>query len=343
MKIKTLMDFLNKDSVDSLNPQGAISDDDIVSSSREENVVYIENARVEAAAEQAQRSELVCNNARWADGRMGQILIELGKLDEQDIERVTRHQRDKGLYFGEAVVDLNLADNEDILHALSVQFGYTYDRNEKALAKELAIAYAPFDEQAEEFRTIRGQLLSGWLEPGKKTLAIVSPEAGEGRSYVAANLAMAFSQVERSTLLIDANLRSPRQHTIFNFERRTGFSMLLAGRIQLEDLDVLPDQISTFNYLSVLGCGVVPPNPSELLNSSRFALILRELKKYYDVIIIDTPSAEYQSDILAIASAAGSALLVARPGRSRMEKTGKLMTLLSQARAEVVGAVLNQF
>ena len=120
--------------------------------------------------------------------------------------------------------------------------------------------------------------------------------------------------------------------------------MLLAGRIRIEDLDVLPDQISNFEHLSVLGCGAVPPNPAELLSKRTLPLILRELKKFYDVIIIDTPSAtSYQSDIISIASVAGSALLVARRGHSKMEEAKTLMSTLSQANAKVVGAVLNQY
>ena len=205
------------------------------------------------------------------------------------------------------------------------------------------MAYSPFGEQAEEFRSIRSQLLNDWLDVDNRTLAIVSPEPKEGRSYFAANLALAFSQLGRSTLLIDADLRAPRQHDIFNFTRRIGLSMLLAGRVRIEDLDVLPDQISSFQYLSVLGCGAVPPNPGELLSKDAVLLILRELEKYYDVIIIDTPPAIYQADVMAIAAVAGSALVVTKVGRTRMEKAKGLMTALSKAKAKVVGAILNQF
>ena len=119
--------------------------------------------------------------------------------------------------------------------------------------------------------------------------------------------------------------------------------MLLAGRVRIEQLDMLPNRVSAFQYLSVLGCGAVPPNPSELLSNGRFPSILRELKKYFDVIIIDTPSGAYKSDIISIASMAGSALLVARGGRSRIDKTKSLMSILSEAKAQVVGAVLNQY
>jgi len=343
MKIKTLMDFLNSDSAESRNEQGEHHVDAGPASSRDEKVVYIENARVETAREQSESRDLLASGTQWADQSMGAILIDLGKLGGEDVDRIISYQRDKGLYFGEAAVELDLVDQEDILQALSIQFGYTYDRNEEGLSKEMVMAYSPFGEQAEEFRAIRSQLLNNWLQPGQNTLAIVSPESKEGRSYIAANLALAFSQLGRPTLLIDADLRSPRQHTMFNFTRRPGLSMLLAGRVRVEDLDVLPDQISNFQHLWVLGCGPVPPNPVELLSSGTFSFILKELKKYFDVIIIDTPSATYRADVVSIASVAGSALLVARGGQSKMEDTKNLTSVLTEARVKVVGAVLNQY
>jgi len=295
------------------------------SSWHDEKVTYIENARVETVAEQAERKALLVNGTQWANQSMGDILIELGKLNIDDIGRIIDYQREKGLYFGEAAIELN------------------YNRTEERLSKDMVMAYSPFGEQAEEFRSIRSQLLSNWYSTDRKTLAIVSPENGEGRSYVAANLALAFSQLGRSTLLIDADLRAPSQHEIFRFNRRIGLSMLLAGRIRLEDMDDLPDQISSFQHLSVLGCGAIPPNPGELLSQERFPLILSELEKYYDVIILDTPPATYSADVRSIAEVAGSALLVTRSGRSKMDKAKELMNMMGEIKANVVGAVLNQF
>jgi Mrp family chromosome partitioning ATPase len=119
--------------------------------------------------------------------------------------------------------------------------------------------------------------------------------------------------------------------------------MLLAGRVRMDELDMLPDKVTAFQYLSILGSGPVPPNPSELLGNDRFAAILGKLQKYFDVIIIDTPSALYRSDVMSIASMAGSALLVTRRGYSKLTDAKSLMATLDKARARVVGAVLNQF
>ncbi len=342
MNIRKLMDLLNKESPDS----AVMSDAPVESTARpvaDEKVIYIENARLETVSDQEEHKALLNTSTQWADRIMGEILVDIGKLRTSDIERVLEYQREKGLYFGEAAIELKLVDKEDVLQALSNQFGYTYNRNENALSKELVMAHTPFGEQAEEFRTIRGQLVNCWLSLENKVLAVTGPEAGDGCSYVASNLAISFSQLGHSTLLIDANLRDPRQHNIFDFKNRVGLSMLLAGRVSLEQLGMMPDKVPDFQNLSVLGCGALPPNPAELLGRGVFPLILRELKKFFDIIIVDTPPAKYQADIISIASAVDGALLVTRGGHSKVDDIKALISMLDNANAPVAGAVLNQF
>jgi receptor protein-tyrosine kinase len=275
---------------------------------------------------------------------MGEILIEQGKLKSQDIQRILTYQQNEGLYFGEAAIALKLANQDDVLRALSMQFGYTYSLGRDSISTDLVMAHVPFSKQAEEFRAIRSRLINNWLSLEKRTMAVVSPASREGRSYIAANLALAFAQSGHSTLLIDADMRAPHQHELFGFKRRIGFSMLLAGRIKRYDLDALPDQIATFQNLSVMGCGVLPPNPAELLCNGVFPLILQELKKYFDVILFDTPpAATYQADVTPLAAAVDSTLLVTRAGHSKIADVKLLMSLLEQAKSSVVGSVLNQY
>jgi len=344
MKIKTLMDFLNNSNESGHKRESGTGDTDYRTSTTDENVIYIDNPSLETVNEQLEGKELLQGGTQWADQSMGELLVESGKLNNVDIDRIIDYQRENGLYFGEAAVDLKLVSPDDILQALSTQFGYTYGQGgDDTSCQEKVMASAPFSELAEEFRSIREQLLSTWLSQDQKTLAIVSPGSKEGRSYVAANLAMAFSQAGRSTMLIDADLRSPRQHEIFDVKSRMGLSMLLAGRVRMEDLDMLPENVSTFQNLSVLGCGAVPPNPAELLGNGRFPSILRELKKYFDVIIIDSPPATYKADVMSITSIAGSALMVTRSGYSRMSDTKSLVSILDKVETKVVGAVLNQY
>ena len=134
-----------------------------------------------------------------------------------------------------------------------------------------------------------------------------------------------------------------KQHIIFDFPCRTGLSTMLTGRIIKEDLERVANPIPYFRNLSVLAGGAVPPNSVELFSRGTFSLMLEELKKYFDVIIIDTPPAKHHSDLLPIASAAGSALIVVRRHYSILADTKNLDSSLKDANVNVVGSVLNQF
>ncbi len=197
MKIKKLVDFLAKDANgESQSPymteDGAIS---VTPQGEEEKVVYIDNSKLETAYEHSDHNQLISGKTQWSDQFIGDILVEKGRLTPEDVERTINYQQSEGLYFGEAAVALKLVNQDDILQALSIQFGYAYGSDRNRLSPSLVMANAPFGEQAEEFRTIRSHLQRSWLSPETKTLAVVSSEGQEGRSYVAANLALSFFAV----------------------------------------------------------------------------------------------------------------------------------------------------
>ncbi len=343
MKIRKLVDFLGGEENGDRQAPGLTDRVDVDGMQRYEKVVYIDDATPEASYEQENIKQLIKGGTQWSNRLMGEILVDHGKLTSEDVEHILSHQHSNRLHFGETAIALKLANQNDILRALSIQFGYTYSFDRDKLSSDLVMAHAPFSKQAEEFRAIRSQLINNWLNLENRTLAVVSPAGREGRSYVAANLALAFAQSGHSTLLIDADMRAPHQHELFGFTRRIGLSMLLAGRINRADLDTLTDQISTFQNLSVLGCGAVPPNPAELLCNGMFPRILQELKKYFDVILFDTPPATFQADVMPLAAAVDSALLVTRAGYSKIADVKNLMAMLEQAKSGVVGSVLNQY
>src|SRR4029077_16429339 len=130
--------------------------------------------------------------------RLGGILLAEGKLQAKDIERVMEMQRTSGLRFGEAALRLGLITEDDLRCAVAKQYDLPHllPGNE-SISSELVVAYEPFHPRAEEMRALRTQLLMRWSRAGvrRQALAIASPGAGEGRSYVAANLAVVFSQL----------------------------------------------------------------------------------------------------------------------------------------------------
>ena len=275
---------------------------------------------------------------------LGGILIDSGLLKPEDAERVLLLQKEQNLRFGDAAVRLGLLTESDIQYALSRQFAYAYLRKtsgeKKPVSDELVAAYEPFSPRVEQLRAIRSQLMLRWFDKAddRQVLTVVGTERGEGRSYLAANLAVVFSQLGERTLLVDADLRNPRQHELFYLENKVGFSTLLSGRSREEAIVRIPDLAG----LCVLPAGPVPPNPLELLNRLNFDEFLIQAKATFDIVIIDTPALSVGEDAAMIAVRTGAALAVARNAQTKVAAFSDLLQGLMNAGVSVVGSVLNE-
>jgi protein-tyrosine kinase len=274
------------------------------------------------------------------ESSMGVMLLDSGKLTPENAERVLRMQKELGIRFGEAAVRLGLISEEDIQQVLARQFAYPYLlKGESALSPRLVAAFEPFSPQVEALRAIRSQLMLRWFARGRKALAIVGADPADGVSIFASNLAVVFSQLGEQTLLVDANLRSPRQQEVFALTPRQGLSDVLAGRA---DLDVIA-RVPSFIDLSVLPAGTLPPNPQELLSREGFRNLNAELERRYDVVLYDVPPFASGADAMAVAGRAGGVLLVARKDHTRMAAVAHMAGQLTQAGADVVGSVVVDF
>jgi chain length determinant protein tyrosine kinase EpsG len=271
------------------------------------------------------------------DRPIGRILIDMGRLKASDIPRVVDYQRRRDLRFGDAACTLRMVSNEDVRYALSVQFDYPYVGGNGSITSELVVAHQPFTDQAEVFRDLRTHLLLHWFTGGQRILSILSPDAQDGRSYLAANLAVAFAQLGEKTLLVDADLRFPRQHRIFGMDNSSGLSNILSGRAGVEAAVVVPH----FKDLCVVTGGSVPPNPLELLARPLLRSVLDQFEQTFSVIIIDTPAGGRGSDARLVAARTGGSLLVARRNRTRLKALHKLQRNVELDGATVVGTVLN--
>ncbi|HEY2628132.1 MAG TPA: chain length determinant protein tyrosine kinase EpsG [Usitatibacter sp.] len=277
---------------------------------------------------------------------IGAILLEDGKLTADGVDRALELQRTDGMRFGEAAVRLGFVTDNDIRFALAKQYDFPHlvpdlDGDGMQPSPELFAAFAPFHPRTEELRALRTQLLIRWYNPeaGRNTLVIASPGPGEGRSYLAANLAIVFSQLGARTLLVDADLRAPRQHKIFGLPQGHGLSTLLAGRNDYKA--TFP--IHGLNRVTVLPAGPLPPNPQELLSRPAFAGLLKELTSVHDVVIIDTPPAREFADAQSIAYRAGDALVVARKDHTAVADISKVVKELAGTGARVVGTIINTY
>ena len=273
---------------------------------------------------------------------IGAILVDEGKLTASDAEAVLARQRELGWRFGEAAIELNLITDSDLRQALAKQYEFPYlVQGPDGVSKELVAAWDPFHPVVEELRAVRTQLLIRWYSPdaGRKTLAVCSPCAREGRSFIAANLAVVFSQLGSRTLIVDADFRAPRQQAIFNVPDRFGLSSILSGRSDIGA--AIP--VTGMSGLAVLPAGPLPPNPLELLSRPGFASFLARAQAEYDVIIVDTPPATEYADAQAITFRAGDAILVSRKDQTRLEDTERAVRDLSDASGRIVGSLMNAF
>src|SRR6202171_5257365 len=221
---------------------------------------------------------------------IGALLVQAGKLAPQDVDTILRAQREDGLRFGAAGMALGLLCQADVDYALSRQFDYTYlRRGESKVSEEVVAAYDPFSPQVEALRALRAELMLRWFDgdPARKALAVVSEGAKEGRSYIAANLAVVFAQLGGRTLLIDSDLRTARQHALVRLDTRAGLSGMLSGRAGPEAIQRIPE----LGNLSVLPAGALPPNPQELLTRPMFGHLLRQFAEHVDMILLASPPA----------------------------------------------------
>jgi receptor protein-tyrosine kinase len=268
--------------------------------------------------------------------------MDEGRLTASDAEQVLARQRELGWRFGEAAIELNLITEVELREALAKQYEFPYlVSGPDGVSKELIAAWDPFHPTVEDLRGLRTQLLIRWFNPeaGRRTLAITSAGPREGRSFIAANLAVVFSQLGQRTLLVDADFRGPRQQSIFNIPDRYGLSSVLSGRADLSS--AVP--VTGITGLSVMPAGPVPPNPLELLSRASFASLLSKAQREYDVILIDTPPLGQHADAQSIAFRTGDALLITRQHHTRTAETERAVRELSDASARVVGTLLNEF
>jgi len=274
---------------------------------------------------------------------IGDILVANGRLSQEDAARIAERQHQDKVQFGEAALALKVLSKEDIDFALSKQFDYAYlSDQDQSVSPELVAAYKPFSLVGENLRAVRSQLMLRWFntDPARKVMAIVSPGSGEGRSFVAANLAIVFAQQGERTLLIDADMRTKperSQSSLFKLGKSAGLSAILASRAGIEVAQLVPG----LPGLAVLPAGATPPNPQELLGRPAFGDLLRQASQQFDVIIIDTPAGAELADAEIVAARAGAALLIARKNSSSLPQASNLARRLQDSGVALVGSVLN--
>ena len=193
----------------------------------------------------------------------------------------------------------------------------------------------PRSPAAEAFRTLRTNLIFSSLDRPITTLLVTSAAPDEGKSVALANLAVTMAQGGRKTLLVDCDLRRPRQHELFGVPDRPGLTTMI-----LDNVDEPPLAATGVENLALLPAGPLPPNPADLLSSRRMELLITNLKSRADIVLFDAPPVISVTDAALLASKLDGVLLVVSAGQTKREHAQRAKELLEKINVRLVGAVL---
>lgn len=268
--------------------------------------------------------------------RIAGFLQRFAGVSTADLSLAVERQRKGEMRFSEAVFDLGLATRAMVDAAVSAEAeAHTIQLARPSLL--LKVAHDAFHPHSERIRALRTELLLRSGPATSQTLAVVSAGTGEGRSVLAAELAIAFAQLDEPTLLVDADLRRPYQHHLFNADNRRGLGSLAAGEPPcLQAVEGLPQ-------LAVLTAGPSLASPQDLLGGPRMAHWLRHWAAGYRHIVLDTSAAADNADALTLAGRIDAVLPLARRHHSSMPALKTLLERLRAAPARQLGAVLLEF
>jgi protein-tyrosine kinase len=270
---------------------------------------------------------------------IGVHVRDSGLLTQEQIEQVLVCQRQSGLKFGEAATLLRLLTSQQVSQLLREQFDIrSLAFGQSPISSEVLAAYQPESAGVKPLRSLRTVLTSQYISKDAKgyALAVVSTRRGDGRSVTVANLAVLFSQIGMRTIVVDADLRFPRQREIFGLPNKSGLSSALARH----PVNTMIERVSGLGSLAVLPAGARPPAPDQLLGRPVFSTVLGDLKKQFDVVILDSPATDNNVDAILVAQQATHTLVLSRKGRTTTSELTQLLAQLQAVRATVIGTIL---
>lgn len=214
------------------------------------------------------------------------------------------------------------------------------------MKREIITRADPKSPVSEVFRTLRTNLQYMKKSNSCQTLVITSTVQGEGKSFVAANLAVTFAQASKKTLIIDADMRRPRQHTIFGVDMFPGLSNYLSGvnlsRSRHETSIKECIYATKVDNLYMMPSGNIPPNPSELLQSRKLNALLNEIEPNFDVIIFDGAPCLLVTDSTIISRVVDATILVASQNKTKMDDLKEAKRRINHVGGHIAGVVLNR-
>jgi len=268
-----------------------------------------------------------------SDIRFSDAAIQLGLVSRADVDEATIRTR-----ADQAPQDSGLV--ETALRRISSDRRIVLKHGEVVTpSPRLILAHDADNPRSERLRALRTELLL--LNEGTRganVVAIVSPGSGEGRSQLAAELAIAFAQLGRRTLLVDADLRNPQQHAFFGAVNAHGLTKVITN---FEKPIYHP--VLGLPQMHLLTAGPTPSNPLELLSDGRFEKLVTEWRNSYEFLVLDTPPLSKCADGIAVATLAGRVLLLSRAQHTSYAGTRDMLRRLATTQSRILGAVINHF
>jgi capsular exopolysaccharide synthesis family protein len=205
------------------------------------------------------------------------------------------------------------------------------------LESELITLIKPESNFSESFRNLRTNLFLNASSNGHKTFLITSPDRGEGKTLVSANLAIAMTQHNKKVLLIDANMRMPRLYSLFGMENSPGLSDLLQGNAILENIV----KTTEVDGISIITAGKIPLDPLQLLNSESMVSLVEKLREGFDIVIIDAPGMSVGPDSVVVSRLVDGVLIVTQFGKTSRTIAQQAIDQLSNIQVKLSGIVIN--
>ena len=246
-------------------------------------------------------------------------------------------------FFGE-YLDNTIKSPEDIERYLGLPLLGAFEKVKAPKDKKLSVFdmithKRPRSNIAETFRNIRTKVISPSVGNPRKLMLVTSTAPDEGKTFVVSNLAVAIAQTGKKTLIVDTDFRNPRLNSVFNVKRKPGLSDHLMGKNEIEVV-INPTKISN---LSVVTCGRIPPNPSELLGSNSMEMFCKAVREKFDIVLFDTPPSLMVTDAVVLSNILDGVIFVIKSSVHERKVVERAISQITNKnkKHEVLGVVMN--
>jgi polysaccharide biosynthesis transport protein len=247
--------------------------------------------------------------------------------------KAVEHLESKGLTILGIIPDMQGASNRKVVRTAAVPSKGGTDFKRRLITYE-----DPKSPVSESYRSLRTNITYASVDKKIKSLLVSSSQPGEGKSTTTANLAIAFAQLRKKTLLVDADLRKPVQHNVFDLPRGPGLAEYLIGEVGDVDSIVYESKIEN---LFIITAGGLPPNPSELLGSDRMSQLVDQLEQKWDMVLFDSPPIVAVTDASMISAEIDAIALVVKAGHTERSAVDRALDMIRNVQAPLIGAILN--